>query len=807
MTFYSHSKKTSKGEVIGEKTLKEHITGILEIVDQGAFKDLPFGWGAGSDDFDYLMRKVVLFHDFGKFTSYFQNYLLARGNVDYELKQHARVGGLMAYNFLKEKNPRQALIALYVIFRHHANLDDLLTFPTVFNDRLLRIFEEQCKDLKSRLPEIEANLEIADLSKWMKYPDERDLRRGYKLWIKKESNVSDYFLVNYLFSLLVEADKLDASRTPWYQPKPIEPGCVDHRFGLPEFRNKQELKGLNHDELRNFCRAQVVSVLESEQILHQHIFTLTAPTGIGKTMTALDFALKLKSLIKEKQGVEARIIYALPFINIIEQALDEYKMTLPTEVVILGHYQYADVFGKDKETSDGAEAAEGYNKKRMMLDTWQSDVVITSFVQFFETLIGYRNKLLLKFNHLAHSIVILDEVQTLRLDQMPLIGATLYYMAKYLKTRVVLMTATRPKIFELAQEEILNREGEEVKPLELLSSFEEIFALFKRTRIVPLLENKEVTGEDGVSYFVNSVFAHRWTQGKSCVLVCNTVNRSIELFDALKDYFEENGIQNPLQYLSTNIIPLQRHERIKTLRQQLLLGQAPVLVSTQVVEAGVDLDFDMGFRDIGPIDSIIQVAGRINRNNHPDKMHAPLYVMDFGDGQKIYGQITIAQARKALSLKSEFPEEDYLELINGYFDNISSRSSFSRYNKIFDSIKHLRYQSEDIENDRPVSIFRIIEDKHHQSVVFVERDERACILRQKYMEKVSGKISKQDFDGEYKLLFQQHIITVPDYLTKDLSPINEIDDSLQVIEREIVDDYYRENTGFIRKQTDAVVML
>ena len=186
-------------------------------------------------------------------------------------------------------------------------------------------------------------------------------------------------------------------------------------------------------------------------------------------MTALDFALKLKNKLKTKTGVESRIIYALPFINIIEQALNEYGTTLSKEIKIIGHYQYADVFGKnEKQNID--DIKQNYNQKLMSVDTWQGDIVITSFVQFFETLIGNRNKLLKKFNHFANAIVILDEVQSLRLNQMPLIGAALYFLSKFLNTRIILMTATKPKIFELAQQEILSDEGERVEPLELLQN-------------------------------------------------------------------------------------------------------------------------------------------------------------------------------------------------------------------------------------------------------------------------------------------------------------------------------------------------
>src|SRR5690606_2687433 len=205
-------------------------------------------------------------------------------------------------------------------------------------------------------------------------------------WAKLNPSIQDYFLINYLFSLLIEADKLDASDTQPYRLKSINPKSVDDRFGSQISAN-HDLTLMTNNEVRNYCRKVVVSHLGNDNILDQYLFTLTAPTGIGKTMTALDFALKLKSKIKHRQNIESRIIYALPFINIIEQALNEYKDTLPEDINILGHYQYADIFGEEKnyQNDDGAEI--NYNQKLMALDTWQADVVITSFVQFFETLI------------------------------------------------------------------------------------------------------------------------------------------------------------------------------------------------------------------------------------------------------------------------------------------------------------------------------------------------------------------------------------------------------------------------------------
>lgn len=802
MIFYSHSITNENGEVRGSKLLCEHIDGTLEKAINAQSKNLNLG--IETELLVKMVESIVRFHDFGKYTSFFQNYLLKKGVADSRLKQHARIGGITAYNLFEKQDKRLALILLFVIFRHHTQLCDILDFPKAFNDELQYIFDAQKTDIQNFISQIEKELEITDLNSYLNYPDEREIRKSYKNWIIKDANIRDYFLINYIFSILTEADKLDASNTFQYSLKPISENSVDDRFGLTEILKEQKLLDLSNNEIRNLCRAEVVSNIEREDILNHKVFTLTAPTGIGKTMTALDFALKLKTKLKTKTGIESQIIYALPFINIIEQALSEYKLTLPGELKIIGHYQYADVFGKnEKQNNDDFE--QNYNQKLMSVDTWQGDIVITSFVQFFETLIGHRNKLLKKFNHLANAIVILDEVQTLRLDQMPLIGAVLFYLSKFLNTRIILMTATKPKIFELAQQEILEKEGEKVEPLELLKINKEIFAIFKRTKIVPLLDIKFI---DNVgAEFLELIFLKKWNQSKSCLIVCNTVNRSIEIYNRISEYIVEQELENPVHYLSTNIIPAHRAERIKLIKSEIQGTKAPILISTQVVEAGVDLDFDMGFRDLGPIDSIIQVAGRINRNNNPEKYHSLLYVVDFEDANKIYGQITAIQARSALQTNSEFKEETYFNLIDSYFNNVASKSSFSKFNKIFESMKTLRYDGEIIDDVLPVSSFRIIEESQTSVAIFIEIDNFSILLRDKYLKKITGKITKEDFDENFKTAFQQRIVAVPNYLAVGLKSINEFDQTLYVVQNEVVNDYYHEKTGFIRQQTKSIYML
>jgi len=799
MTFYSHSKKSGDGRVVGSKELKVHINGVTQKAITRIYKRVDLG--LSEEQLLELITILGKLHDLGKYTSYFQNYLLQKEPIDQLLKQHARIGGFAAYNLLREKDHKLAIIVLYLIFLHHSRLISIEELASKLDSNTKKVFDHQKADISNFLSLITNDLGLKDLSTALVFPDEKTIRRELKIWARRNANIRDYFTLNYLFSLLIEADKLDASDTALYHYSEVDAEAVDKRFSKLEANaSKKNLTELSNNELRNYCRAEVVKNLNREDILEHYLFTLTAPTGIGKTMTALDFSLKLKSKIREEDNFNAPIIYALPFINIIEQALKEYKNTLPTSTKILGHYQYADVFGQEKENDE-----KNYDQKLMSLDTWQADVVITSFVQFFETLISNRNKLLKKFNHLAGAIIILDEVQTLRLDQMPLIGASLFYLTKFLKARVILMTATKPKIFELAQREILDNENEKLLPLELLQSHEAVFKTFHRTSIIPLVEH-EFDLENICLDFTESIFAQKWSKNKSCLLVCNTVKRSIELYDAIQDFLCESGLENPVYYLSTNIIPAHRFNRIQRIKEDLKNKLAPILIATQVVEAGVDLDFDMGFRDAGPIDSIIQVAGRINRNNNPAKKDSPLYIVDFKDAKRIYGAVTYQQSLQALKQKDCFLEKDYLQLVSSYFDNISDRSSFSVYRKVFKSMKELRYDSI-VKEDYPVSNFKIIEESNSTYPVFIEIGEEEADLRNKYLQKIIGEISKEEFDKDYKQDFQQRIITIPSYLSQELDYVNEYEENIRMVPQELVDQFYNDNTGFIRTQQSVTLML
>ncbi|RZK29907.1 MAG: CRISPR-associated helicase Cas3', partial [Hymenobacter sp.] len=613
--------------------------------------------GRFGSTFDAEALAIVIghLHDLGKYTPHFQRYLLDTPPFEEVLKQHAKFGAYALYEWYRQEGREWlGLLACYLVVHHHKSLSDLGEFKRLVTETEgnANIFERQLDSLRPELTAALADGGLEQITTFLCFPEKKPFQKLITRYLDEDNDLQSprwYFLLNYAFSLLIEADKLDASNTVPYQWQALPTAAVEARLGVAQWAADTNLANLSQNELRSWVRGRVLSALQAPDILQQRLFTLTAPTGIGKTLTALDFTLRLREQIQASEGYLPQIIYGLPFINIIEQAVDEYEKTLGQSV--LAHYQYADALEQLKERSAAARQEENaaYNQKRMLLDTWQGDVVITSFVQLLQTLIGHRNKLLLKFNHFAGSILILDEVQTLRLGQLPLVGAAFYYLAKYLNARVLLMTATKPLTFELAYNVLLKRE-KEAKPTvkELLPEYTQVFATFQRTQLVSLLARPLADEVD----FLEKAFGQYWLPGKSCLVVCNLVRRSVQVYEAIRTHLAANGLNNPLYYLSTNVVPVSRLAVIQQIKADLRAGHKPVLVATQVVEAGVDLDFDLGFRDLGPVDSLVQVAGRINRENDPNRALAPLYVMDFGDSEKIYDKITTQQSRKALEALS-----------------------------------------------------------------------------------------------------------------------------------------------------------
>jgi len=796
--FYSHAITDDKKKKTGSKTIQVHTFGVLGKALASLYKEVRFNYD--TEVIYSLLKNICLLHDLGKYTDYFQDYLLTN-DFDHQLKSHARFGANVIYDVYFD-NQYFAYLGYYLVLNHHRNLHhpfnaDRMILGKSERKILNSDFEKKKATLLPNIDQIEAELSIP-VKAHLSFPNKVPFIKYLEQWTEHEMKIENYFLICYLFSLLIESDKIDASGASLHKYNPILKDSVDRFLGPPppdiSFQNK----------LRNAVREKVCSHLSDKEILNYRLFTLAAPTGIGKTFTALSFALGLRSQLSG----QPQIITALPFINIIEQTISEYEKVLgDQDVIIKGHFQFADIVKENKKENGEKDGEDNYSQKRMELKTWQADIIVTSFVQLLQTMIANKNKWLLKFNHFAGSIIIMDEVQNIKLEQVPLIGATIYFISKYLNTRFILMTATKPLIFELADRIILNERGISISDnvKNLLPDSAEIYKQFHRTKIVPLL-NDEIMDTDS---FVKEV--KKQAIGKSCIIVCNKVARSIEVFKALQTQQKELAREeDDFYYLSTNILPIQRLEIIENIKKAIDKNKNPILVATQVVEAGVDLDFKIGFRDLGPIDSIVQVAGRINRNNKWNK-YSPLFIVDFGECRDIYGSITAIQAKTALG-ESEILEPDYFNLVEEYFKDVSGKKNYQFSKKLFKGMEHLYFDGEENEEIIPVKNFRVINGQQYAVTVLIELDDHAKEAKYAFLKQYTYKNRKEkyqfkdDFEKTFKKTFFQHTITVPNFYTEDLPLIDETkpDMMIKYVSKNKVKEYYFDKTGFkraVKKET------
>ncbi|GAI75295.1 unnamed protein product, partial [marine sediment metagenome] len=210
----------------------------------------------------------------------------------------------------------------------------------------------------------------------------------------------------------------------------------------------------NINYIRNEIRETVLKNIKDSCNITQKIFTLTAPTGTGKTLISLSAALLLRKILKNTYGLkcEPHIIYSLPFTSIIDQNHSVFNEVLDQigdfkeheNEYLLKHHYLSEIFYK----TEGIDKEEGVDESLALIETWESEIIVTTFIQLFHTLIGYKNRSLKKFHNIVNSIIILDEVQNIPVEYWDLIRVILIGLTEYFNCRIILMTATKPLIFQ-----------------------------------------------------------------------------------------------------------------------------------------------------------------------------------------------------------------------------------------------------------------------------------------------------------------------------------------------------------------------
>jgi CRISPR-associated helicase Cas3/CRISPR-associated endonuclease Cas3-HD len=421
--------------------------------------------------------------------------------------------------------------------------------------------------------------------------------------VGKEQRFQEALRTRMLFSCLVDADFLDTE-------KHFDASQTAER-GMPRLQPERALQVLR--QCLNFkpvggpvnaLRKQLLNDCWSAAAKPPGLFTLTAPTGSGKTLSSLAFALQHivnhnAALAETDPRRFHRVIVVIPFTSIIEQTARVYRELFEeafTPDYVLEHHSA--VAPRERKEDQGCDAEEErLRRARLAAENWASPLVVTTNVQFFQSLFSNRPSDCRKLHNIGRSVVLFDEVQTLPTRLVPSLLSSVGLLVRDYGVSAVFMTATQPA-FATAGKAL----PYDWQPVEISSNPGAMAKTLRRTRI------ELPKPQEGISW---PDLAGKLTAVPQSLCVVNTTKDARELFGLVQASEPEAAF-----HLSARLCPAHRQQKLQGIRTKLADGKPCRLVSTQLIEAGVDVDFPIAFRALGPLDSIIQTAGRCNREGH-----------------------------------------------------------------------------------------------------------------------------------------------------------------------------------------------
>ncbi len=544
-----------------------------------------FAWPYGAES---EARIAGLLHDVGKYGTLFQRRLQGKEHgID-----HWSAG---AWEVLRNLNV-DGIAAALAIQGHHIGLQ------AASRDHLSELEPSRCSRsvhplrLAGPHEEVVARMQADGLS----VAAERNTR---SLYAGIESASAGMLDVRLLFSALVDADYLETEAHFGGQVQ--SPSLkLDPEYALSALHSYMRSLQTNSDadERINGARRALFEACCAAGSNPQGLYTLTAPTGSGKTLAMLAFALSHAL----RHGLR-RLVVVLPYLTVIEQTARVYRAVFDGHARLGDYDRYViedhSMAGtrRSSVSCDGQLDLDSPRVRSRMLETstWDAPVIITTSVQFLESLFAHRPGPCRKLHNLARSVVVFDEVQTLPLGLAIPTLATLSRLSEAYGTTIVFSTATQPAFAHL-NEHVRCLGGSGWSPSEIVPDHRS----FARSSARRIRVEWPCAGHSTWETVAEAMMGH-----SQALCVVNLKRHATRLFTALHALDQEGCL-----HLSTNMCPVHRQDVLREVRQRLSLGQPCRLVATQCVEAGVDLDFPYVLRALGPLDSIAQAAGRCNRN-------------------------------------------------------------------------------------------------------------------------------------------------------------------------------------------------
>ncbi|MFC7155076.1 CRISPR-associated endonuclease Cas3'' [Halomarina halobia] len=712
-----------------------------------------------------LAVTVAEIHDFGKLTSWFHDHLTDGAEAVSEgPTHHAPLGALVAHRVLVEKGfeGTDPLLGFLAVARHHGRLPDATSYVyracVDSGDRLPRLYREdppdQIDDIDGSVPNLAVELldrtgasdtmwetvrsEIPDVRRTREYRSVAEpVCTGSRRLREAPGKLPEgfYAALVQVWSALVLADKTSTKHLVSGVPVDREAYSVTQprRVAVDAYVRNLQAENASDDlteetvamnERREEARQSIRRRAEAFEASDRDVATLTLPTGMGKTLSGLDAALTV--LDGESNG---RLIYALPYTSIVDQLAEVSRTVFDAaegdDLLTVDHH-LAETLVKLATDSETVPDDAVEDLATLLGESWRSGMVVTTFVQLFESLAGPTNARAMKLPALYDSVVVLDEPQALPLKWWPLVNRLMEVLTQQYGASVIAMTATQPRL--------LSDDGRE--PFELVEDSGRYFDALDRLEfdLHPTVESYLGGAEEpetlGYAEAADTL-AGRLKEGTSVLSICNTIDSARELAEAVetavdpvvvnevyqsrlgelsydpdtpvirqtgwsrtldpRETVEEVLSATPdngaaLLHLTTRHRPCDRAHLIEVATELLDRDVPLAFVSTQLVEAGVDVSFEEVFRDYAPMDSIVQAAGRCNRSFDRDRGRVTVWFLDPPENRtvppasSIYGlhgeSLTKVTARALSSVYdgTPIPERTVTtDAVERYFEELDAR--------------------------------------------------------------------------------------------------------------------------------------
>ncbi|WP_295164889.1 CRISPR-associated helicase Cas3' [Selenomonas sp. F0473] len=605
--YLAHIRRDSSGT---EQTIYAHLHRVADLMSASAAK-----MGLSS-----MARLIGMLHDLGKCSEAFADYLSwshahpgdysRRGTVD-----HSSAGGqLLMQRYGGKSDDKQLVIeiAALAIFSHHTGLlnyigehglmnasgrEDAYTFSRRMDKADILTGVNLGYFFENIISEEELDNLFAEAVHELSALEEQ---------IQKQKSDEEYFfywgmVVKILFSMLVDADRLDSAE---FELDDSLTCAWDTESLWEEFSAKLEKKIVGFPIPREEKAKKIATLRQriSDDCLHAAeqtpgIYRLTVPTGGGKTLASMRFALA-----HAKRRHKKRIIVVIPYTSIIDQNAKEIREIFDRDEAVLEHH--SNVVSEE----DDGEDTEGMDWRRILTERWDVPVIFTTQVQLLNTLFAGGNSSIRRLHALQDSILIFDEIQTLPVKCTYLFNLAINFLKDFCRTTTVLCTATQPPL------EKLDFPIDAGKNAELTTDISEVFEAFRRVRIENFCRNGGSSVEDIAAATCRSA-----EEEGDVLCIVNLTKQARELYRAVSELVQDSDIEIRVVHLSTKMCPAHRKKVLAEVREELRCRKEHperrlICISTQLVEAGVDVSFPVVYRALAGFSSIAQAAGRCNRH-------------------------------------------------------------------------------------------------------------------------------------------------------------------------------------------------